>query len=309
MVERRHRAQSGKEDPLLSEIAADDAFLTALAKGQQPKHGADPLADVMLALRSDVHRSMPEAPVLAGGAERDELAARRSVRPARVRPGHLALGLRYGLLGAAAAMIVIAGAGITVYNAGEDSPLYGLSAKVFGDRQAMVELAGTLDQADSRVDDGDLDGAMELLDRARGIVSTIDRREASTSETSTNVPASSSEKARSTAASEPGGAEPTSEVPRVTETVTVTETPDPITVTEQAPDNPVDSEEVTPEEDGNTPVPYFLDRDALMPDTAAKEATKEDRSVQNSKAAVSGASAAVDGAAELGRTVGASLEH
>lgn len=273
MVGRRHRGRPGQDNPLLSDIAADDAFLTALSRGERPQGADGAVADVLLALRDDAHRPMPEAPVIPGAEVPDELRRRRGHRRGSHSRHHVALGIRYGLLGAAAAFVLIAGAGITVYNAHEDSPLYGLSAKVFGDRQALVELAGTLEQADTHAEKGDIDGAKTLINRARGIVTTIDRSDATperpTAGPEGETPVRASRAPRATAVPEPDR-----EHDRVTETVTVTETPEPITVTQEVTVPGADPEESTAT--GNRPVPYMFNQDALRPEGAPKDERPSD---------------------------------
>lgn len=296
MVGRRHRARPGQDNPLLSDIAADDAFLTALSRGERPQ-GADDdeVADVLLALRADAHRPMPEVPAIPDAEMPDELSRQRGRgRGSRSRHGHVALGIRYGLLGAAAASVLIAGAGITVYNAHEDSPLYALSAKVFGDRQALVELAGTLDEAGTHAEKGDIDGARTLINRARGIVTTIDRSDA-TPEPPTAAPEEAPPVGAPRTPLTTAASESYREDDRVT-TVTVTETPEPITVTQEAPAQGADPEEATAT--GNRPVPYLLNQDALHPEATPKN----ERPIDNQKRAAAKAS-------ELGNSVASRLEH
>ena len=50
--------------PELRSLVDDDAFLTALSRGEDPSGGSDPLAAMLLELRDDVHQEMPPAPVV-----------------------------------------------------------------------------------------------------------------------------------------------------------------------------------------------------------------------------------------------------
>lgn len=77
-----------------------------------------------------------------------------------------------GLVGAAAATLVIAGGGAAVYNADENSPLYGMNQQLFGnqDTPSVVELASTLEEVDSRTASGDVEGARALLEQARAML-------------------------------------------------------------------------------------------------------------------------------------------
>ena len=133
----------------------------------------------------------------------------------------------HGLVGAAAATLVIAGGGAAIYNADADSPLYGLSTTLFGktDNASVVELASTLEEVDSRTASGDVEGARELLEQARAMLAEMDERQRNSAPRSTNAPAPA----------------PVTETATATTTATVTETntppaptPTPETVTETA---------------------------------------------------------------------------
>ena len=150
----------------LQPLVDDDAFLTSLSQGQDPSAGEDELAGLLLELRDDVEKQMPPAPVIEGADEEAEvisLAAASKRR--RSRP------FVNGLIGAAAATLVIAGTGTAVYNAGPGSPLYDVHKSMFGSSDASsVELAGTLEEMDRRSANGDMAGTRELLNEARRII-------------------------------------------------------------------------------------------------------------------------------------------
>ncbi|KQB84225.1 hypothetical protein [Corynebacterium oculi] len=137
------------------ELEFSDAFLTELSRGIDRSEGTDPLAGMLLELRSDVDKPMPEPPRLQ--AQVVDMRSRRRVRP-----------LFVGLVGAAAATLVIAGSGAVLLNAGPDSPLYGLSTKLFPRQDAspdVVELAGTLEEMNSLAERGDMDGVRLLIEQ------------------------------------------------------------------------------------------------------------------------------------------------
>lgn len=162
MSRRNRDASSGDINDHLQPVINDDAFLTDLSHGIDPSGGDDELAALFLALREDVERQMPPAPLIEGADEEPvviSLAERRAAR--RSRP------LLSGLIGAAAATLVIAGSGTAIFNATPGSPLWGISSALFSDRAAVIELAGTLEQVDSRAAQGDMDGARELISEAR----------------------------------------------------------------------------------------------------------------------------------------------
>lgn len=164
MAKKEEPTQSIAEQ--LQPLVDDDAFLTSLSQGQDPSAGEDELAALFLELREDVERQMPPAPIIEGAELEPEvisLAAARKRR--RSRP------FVNGLIGAAAATLVIAGAGTAVYNAGPASPLYGVNQSLFGtDDASVVELATTLEEMERRSAEGDLNGTRELLEEARRIM-------------------------------------------------------------------------------------------------------------------------------------------
>ncbi|MDO4910109.1 MAG: hypothetical protein Q3972_00005, partial [Corynebacterium sp.] len=149
-----------------------DAFLDALAQGEDPSHGEDELSGLLLGLQEEVRAPLPPTPrveellgevppVLDLNAERENIRRRRLS------------GLSHSLVGAAAATVLIAGAGASIYNASPGSPLWGLNQALFTEHAAVVELATTLDEMDERSNSGDVEGALSLLDQAKAIVGTI----------------------------------------------------------------------------------------------------------------------------------------
>ncbi|WP_181734626.1 hypothetical protein [Corynebacterium phoceense] len=148
----------------LQPLVDDDAFLTELSLGNDPSAGDDPLAALFLELRDEVEAPMPPAPVVEGADQEPEvisLAAARRRR--RVSPW------ASGLIGAAAATVLLAGSGAVIYNAGPGSPLHGLNESVFGKSQdaAEVELASSLEEMQDKVAQGDIEGARAVLSDTR----------------------------------------------------------------------------------------------------------------------------------------------
>lgn len=85
-----------------------------------------------------------------------------------------------GLIGAAAATLVIAGSGAAIYNSQPGSFLWGLNTKLFGDHAAVVELASTLEQVDNLNAKGDTDGALALLEQAKSLIKEINSKDRAT---------------------------------------------------------------------------------------------------------------------------------
>ena len=81
-----------------------------------------------------------------------------------------------GLIGAAAATLVLAGAGGAVMSAKEGSPFYGLHQKLFGeraDKAAVIELASKLEEVTNRTNKGDVKGAQQSLQEAQKMVDKL----------------------------------------------------------------------------------------------------------------------------------------
>ncbi|RNE48834.1 hypothetical protein [Corynebacterium alimapuense] len=177
-MNRRHRnADTGDFEDQLQPLIDDDVFLTQLSQGVDPSDGSDELAGLLLGLRSEVEQQMPPAPLIEGadnGAVVISLAERRNRR----RPGALVS----GLMGAAAATLVIAGSGAAIYGATPDSPLWGISGALFSDRAVVVELAGSLDEVDSKASTGDIDGARVLLGELREMLREHERTDTGAAE-------------------------------------------------------------------------------------------------------------------------------
>lgn len=151
------------------ELFGSDAFLDDLSRGVDPSSGADPLADLMLSLHREVNAPMPEAPSV------DDLlppvVSLEERRRRRVSP------FASGLVGAAAATMLIAGTGGAVYNASPDSPLWGAKVTVFGEHAAVVDLASALNEVDKRHAQGDVQGAMEVLEQARVLADAVNAKD------------------------------------------------------------------------------------------------------------------------------------
>ncbi|NLA55227.1 MAG: hypothetical protein GX859_02835 [Corynebacterium humireducens] len=238
-MKRRHPdATAGDITTQLKPLMDDDAFLTELSQGLDPSDGTDELAALFLELREDVEKQMPPAPLIEGADEEPvviSLAARRRAR--RGRP------FVSGLIGAAAATLVIAGSGSMIYNATPGSPLWGMSSALFSDRAAVVELAGTLEEIDSRAAEGDIDGTRELLEEARRVVQNLRDAQSPTEQQTPREPGTTV--TATTTATLPGETLAPEPVDPTTETVTETAhqtTTATVTVTQGPPpirDNPL----------------------------------------------------------------------
>ncbi len=148
------------------DVQADDAFLTSLSLGVDPSDGADELASLLLGLRDEVEAPMPSAPLIDGAlAPVTSLTEHRAKRDAsrrfRTSPWMA------GLVGAAAATVVVAGSGAALYSASPGSALWGPSQAVFGERKNVVELATKLDEIETMTESGNLAGAKLLIDQLR----------------------------------------------------------------------------------------------------------------------------------------------
>lgn len=147
----------------LQPLVDDDAFLTELSQGKDPSNGSDELAGLLLGLKRDIDKQMPPAPRVDGIEEEpavislDKARSRRRNRP-----------VMHGLIGAAAATVILAGAGGVMVNSGAfDHP----------DETRNVELAGTLDEMESRAAEGDIEGARELMKEARAKLEEAEGKE------------------------------------------------------------------------------------------------------------------------------------
>ena len=140
MAPKHHGDNDGLADQL-QPLVDDDAFLTELSKGTDPSDGQDDLAELLLELKGDVDKQMPPAPLVEGADAEPEVIDLGQARKRR-RGGPIV----HGLIGAAAATLVIAGAGGAMLHAGTFDN---------GDKTRNVELAGTLEEMESRAAEGD----------------------------------------------------------------------------------------------------------------------------------------------------------
>ncbi|QPK79618.1 hypothetical protein G7Y31_02590 [Corynebacterium lizhenjunii] len=159
----------------LAPLVADDDFLDALSQGTDTTQGQDPLAGLLLSLKEEVDAPMPAAPQIEG-AQDEAAVISLPERRARRRGAHP---WASGLIGAAAATLVVAGSGAAVYNAQPGSALYGAHTALFGseDASSVVELAATLEQAENKAASGDFEGARELINQLRARVEAASRQE------------------------------------------------------------------------------------------------------------------------------------
>ncbi|MDY5784568.1 hypothetical protein [Corynebacterium sp.] len=286
MNRREHEDQPRELSALLGPVMDDDAFLTALSRGENTRD--DELGELFLALRADVERPMPSAPLVGEPGEHEEssepagaesnvasLDSARSRR--RVSPWAAAL------LGAAASTVAVVGSGAALYGATPGSPLWGASTAVFGDRAAVVELAGTLEDLDAANKSGDADGARKLLEQARLLVNSIQNPSKDehhpTPQTTTSVATESV--TVSPDRPEPAPAAPVEPVPAEapsvatateTETATVTSV---VTVTVTAPSRPPVSSPAPTSTRSAEPAPVPTGPDAFVDPLATANAPAE----------------------------------
>ncbi|MEX3514984.1 MULTISPECIES: hypothetical protein [unclassified Corynebacterium] len=259
MSKRRRPDDTNDLADQLQPLVDDDHFLTDLSAGKDPSDGSDELAALFMDLRNEVHQPLPPVPVVAplegaesaegtgnaAGASVASLADRRKAK--RPRP------FVHGLIGAAAATLVIAGAGAVVYNT------QGFGAQ--HDPQS-VELAGKLDEIESRAASGDWEGAQSLLAEARKMLNLAEEKEADAEVKQDKARSSRVARPRPTEtvtetlppeqdaeANKPAPApEPTTVTEKATQTVTVTVTetglPNPL----PAPVEPTEEPSASPEE-------------------------------------------------------------
>lgn len=177
-------------------VVADDAFLDALARGDDPSDGADPLAGLLLGLKREVDQPMPAAPDVSAaapdlsaaapafseaaeaagdvaGGEVVSLEGERERRKERTRRRKSMNPWAAGLIGAAASAAIVAGTGAALYNATPGSPLWGPASAVFGDRTRAVELASTLDQLQVASEQGDTEHVNALLQQAQALIDAM----------------------------------------------------------------------------------------------------------------------------------------
>ncbi|MFP7364937.1 hypothetical protein SFC07_04030 [Corynebacterium callunae] len=240
----------------LKQLFDDDDFLTDLSRGVDPSAGGDVLAGLLLDLNKEAQAPMPAAPDLSKllpgfedlaqdsfeDQQRDSDPGTTEFAPISTSDistnsdnsttSVIALDERrdkkrkshpfmHGLIGAAAATLVLAGGGSAVYNADADSPLYGLNQQIFGNQDTVntVELASTLEEVDSRTANGDVEGARQLLEQARGMVEEMHGQRPPAPEHVTTVTVAPTPETQTSTVTESA---PTQEP--VTETATVTQT-------------------------------------------------------------------------------------
>ena len=175
-----------RDDEATGEFAAVadvDAWLDAIAAGEDPSGGEDELAALFLDLKGEVDRPASEPLLIdATSTPSDETGAAGSVIPFHSKPRKPRRSRRgvspwvSGLVGAAAATAVVTGSGAALYNATPGSPLWGPATAVFGDRTAAVELAATLDELEAANDSGDKDAASALFEQARALLASMEPR-------------------------------------------------------------------------------------------------------------------------------------
>lgn len=224
-MERRGRnADSGDFTDQFEVLGQDDAFLTDLAAGAGPEPGKDELADLFRELRGEVESQQPAPPTLASLGLPPAAAGDNVVSLDSHRRPRFGVGLISGFIGAAAATLVIAAGGAAVYNAEPGSPLWGMSKSLFGDRAAVVELAGALDEMDDYAETGDVEGLRALLNDARERLAEDRGEEPAAPRPPAAAPEARTTTATATVSAEPRATPPAAPEPRERETVVETET-------------------------------------------------------------------------------------
>ncbi|MDY6050405.1 MAG: hypothetical protein SPI77_07655 [Corynebacterium sp.] len=191
-------------------ILRDDQYLTSLAEGFDPTNGEDPVMADLLALREDVYAPIPDrSNVVSISAWRSHFNA--------------------ALVGAAAAAVVIVGAGGFVFNATPGSPLWGMNKALFGEHASVVELASTLEQAQTLNEQGDTAGAKDLIEQAKSMVAALERSELAVPEaqitTVTETLVEPAPATSATVAGEPAAPSRPADVSAATVTKTITNAP------------------------------------------------------------------------------------
>lgn len=229
----------------LDMIKRDEAFINALSEGKDPSDGKDALAAALLGLKSDIDRDMPAVPTLAElGLDDADSDLPDGVVSLSERRRKRAGAFTHGLVGAAAATLVIGGFGTAIHAAEPGDALYGLNQQVFGSNSVdsqVVELASTLDEANQKSEAGDVEGARELLEQARLIVANMDKGKQGSASQNPQVETQIVTTEVPTTVVIP--AEAPAEVPPVTVTVTQTEQ-----IQVPVPVNPAPSEGTGPEQ-------------------------------------------------------------
>lgn len=227
MESRGRNANSGDFTDQFASLGQDDAFLTDLAAGAGPEPGEDELADLFRELRGEVEAPAPAPPTLASlglpGAGSGEAGDNVVSLASRRRP-RFGFGMVSGFIGAAAATLVIAAGGAAVYNAEPGSPLWGMSKSIFGDRAAVVELAGALDEMDDYAETGDVEGLRALLNDARDLLAEDRGEDREAPRPPAAAPEARTTTATATVSAEPRATPEAEPAPRERETVVETET-------------------------------------------------------------------------------------
>lgn len=228
----KHRPASANVDANF-DVQASDAFLTELSRGVDPSDGSDELAALFLELRTEVEAPMPAAPELPnpGVVDLEQRRARRGSdyrdtdkheRRFRTRPW-LA-----GVVGAAAATVVVAGTGAALYNATPGSALWGPSEAVFGERTNSIEFASALDEIEDKTQSGDIAGARVLIEQLRESLNQERSDRSKSSQRDGVAPVAPNSTTTATVSHQP---QPTEKPAAPAEAATVTVTPEPVTQT------------------------------------------------------------------------------
>jgi hypothetical protein len=166
-------------------IAADDVLLDLIGRGE-PAPEDDKLAGLMATWRADLDADQPgdldimailaelsddTAPIRPAVPEEEPLKPAPAPARRRWRPGR-----RY-LVGAAAALLLIAGLGVGASQAGPDNPLWPVARVLYPERTDVRLAEHNIALARRAAADGRYADARRTLDKAAGTLGRIDDRD------------------------------------------------------------------------------------------------------------------------------------
>jgi hypothetical protein len=153
----------------LAQIAADDALLDALGKGEAPPPGPQPagdeLAGLLHAWRADLDDKLDATQPLVG-----ELLEAQSNRPIELKPKRRGSKL---LTGVAAAILILGGLAAGASQAGPNSPLWPLTKVMYPERADTRSAEQAISRARAAIAANRLDEANHQLDQATALVGRL----------------------------------------------------------------------------------------------------------------------------------------
>jgi hypothetical protein len=151
-------------DDELSQIAADDALLDALGRGE-PAPDGDELAGLLQAWRADLDHELDARQPLVG-----ELLDAATNRPIELRPHRRHSKL---LTGIAAAILVFGGLAAGASQAGPDSPLWPITKAMYPEQADTRSAERAISNARAAIEADQFDEAGHQLDIASGYVGQL----------------------------------------------------------------------------------------------------------------------------------------